>query len=132
MTRLLARLVLLGMLATALACPGDDGNDDDTAAGTTLVESSTAAATTEATTTETAATGSSEGGGGSTTGFPMECEGLCGEGEICVFPGTCSEDPPSCVPADMVLCDFETGTCSVIDVCSGTLFEGALRCETCG
>lgn len=114
-------------LAFAVACGGgDDGNDDDTAAGTTLIESTSAAATT----TE-AATGSS-GGGDSTTGFPMECEGLCGEGEICVFLGACSEDPPSCAPADMVICDFESGACSVIDVCSGTLFEGALLCETCG
>lgn len=114
------------MLATTLAC-GDDGGDDDTAAGTTLVET-TSAAETIAT-----ATGSSgSGGGDSTTGFPMECEGLCGEGEICVFPGACSEDSPSCVAADMVICDFATGACSVIDVCSGTLVEGALVCETCG
>lgn len=114
-------------LVLALACGGDDGGDEDTAAGTTEAATSTSAAeTTEAAVTE------SSGGGDSTTGFPMECEGLCDEGEICVFPGTCSADPPSCAPAEMIVCDFETGACSLMDVCSGTLFEGALLCETCG
>lgn len=112
-------------LALALACGDDGGNDDDTAAGTTLAATSTSA------TSEAAATQSSSGGD-STTGFPMECEGLCDAGQICVFPGTCSADPPSCAPAEMIVCDFETGACSLMDVCSGTLFEGALLCETCG
>lgn len=115
-------------LALALACGDDGDNDDDTAAGTTVAatSTSTAAETTEAAVTEPS------GGGDSTTGFPMECEGLCDAGQICVFPGTCSADPPSCAPAEMIICDFETGACSLMDVCSGTLFEGALLCETCG
>jgi hypothetical protein len=127
MTRLPARLALLGTLATTVACGDDGADDDDTAAGTTLIETTSAAAETTS-----AATDSSDSGGDSTTGFPMECEGLCGEGEVCVVLGTCSPDPPFCSPAVDVVCDFETGACGVMDVCSGTFIEGALLCETCG
>lgn len=126
----LARLALLGTLALSLAC-GDDGNDDDTAAGTTVAAGSTSAGAETTAATEAAGTGSS-GGGDSTTGVPAECESLCGEGEICVVPGTCSADPPFCAPADMIICDFATGVCGLMDVCSGTLMDGALLCETCG
>lgn len=124
--RALPTPVLVLALALAPACGGDEGNDDDT---------TVAASTSAATETTEAATDSSEAldsGGDSTTGFPAECEGLCAEGEICVVLGTCSPDPPLCSPAADVVCDFATGTCGVMDVCSGTLFEGALLCETCG
>jgi hypothetical protein len=119
-----ARLALLGTLTLALAC-GDDG-DDDTAAGTTA--DPTAGSTTAASTTEAGTTAAS---GDETADPAVVCEALaCDEGQICVATGTCPEEP-FCVPAEMVTCDFGSGVCTVVDVCSGTLMDGAFDCEQC-
>jgi hypothetical protein len=59
------------------------------------------------------------------------CEPLaCSEGQVCVATGSCPE-APLCVAAEMVTCDFGSGLCTVVDVCSGTLMDGALDCEQC-
>lgn len=119
--RTLARLTL--PFALALACGGDDGNDD-TAAGTTVTDPGTDG--THASETTGAATSSEE-----STGAPAECEALmCGEAELCVSPGSCG-DAPFCIAANMVPCDFGSGLCNVVDVCSGPIHSGALVCETC-
>jgi hypothetical protein len=114
-----ARLAVLVALALAGGC-GDDGSDD-TAAGTTT------APTTDASTGGSATTEPAE-----STGPPAECEAVaCGEGELCIVPGDCTPDAPYCAPAEMVICDFASGVCTLEGVCSGTLGFGALVCETC-
>jgi hypothetical protein len=120
-----ARLALLGTLALALAC-GDDG-DDDTAAGTTAA-GTTAADTAPA---ETTAAGTATASGDETADPAVVCEALaCEEGQICVATGACPEEP-SCVPGEMVACDFGSGVCTALDVCSGTMMDGVLDCEQC-
>jgi len=47
------------------------------------------------------------------------------------IPGPCTPDPPFCVAAEMVVCDFGSGVCTLQDVCSGALVDGALVCEPC-
>lgn len=117
------RLALALASLPLLAACGDDGDDDS--AGETG-----AAETTE---TGAAETGAAEtGAGDDSTVPPPECEALtCGEGELCVVFGDCTPDPPACVDGSMIPCDFGTGQCTLLDVCSGSPRPGALVCETC-
>jgi hypothetical protein len=105
-------------LLLVLACGDDDGTGDSA----TTVASTSAASTSEG----------PESSEAEVTGPPPECDAImCGDAEICVVLGACADEPSSCVPVEMVLCDFGTGLCSLPDVCSGPAQPGALVCETC-
>jgi len=68
--------------------------------------------------------------GGSSCCFDAPDPTECMSKDWCI-PGPCMPEPPYCVAAEMVFCDFGTGVCMLEDECSGALVDGALVCEPC-